>query len=141
LAGSRAGAAQLSANQADLQEWRELFAERLRDQGVEAQALCVMKAKVEEVIHERDGARPLSPAPWDEAIERRQAQIRATYAVAERDLRAVADADSRKAADQLAVFLEGLPLIETQKAQLKRLSPTGILEPLMVGVMEPPKGR
>jgi hypothetical protein len=136
----------LKRTKADLQEWREVFAQKLRDQGVEAEATPrrsrgvirkankqamhhlaktpkrseVMKAKVEEVIREVQADRPAPAKPWDEAIEQRQAQIRATYADVERDLRAAADADSRKAADQLATFLKGLPPIETQKAKLKR---------------------
>lgn len=133
-------------SKADLQEWRERFAQKLRTQGVEAEATPrrargvvrkaqtqpmhhlakepkrsrVIGAKVEEAIREIDGQKPASDRPWERAIVERQHKVRGTYAQIETDLRAARDDVSKKAADQLAGFLKTLPPIETERSKLKR---------------------
>ncbi|MET0413018.1 MAG: relaxase/mobilization nuclease domain-containing protein [Polyangiaceae bacterium] len=136
----------LKRTKEDLQRWREDFAEKLRDRGVEAEATPrkargvvkksksqamhhfakepkrsrVIAAKVEETIRDIDGGAPEAPRPWDRAIQASQAQVRETYAQVEQELRQSRHEDDRKAADQLAGFLRGLPPVETERKALRR---------------------
>ena len=136
----------LKRSKADLQEWRDGFAQKMRDQGIEAEATprrargvvrkpatqtmhhlakepkrsTVVKAKVEEAIRELNTQAPAAVRPWERAIEARQQQVRTTYAEVEQELRRAADTVSQKAADQLAGFLKGLPPMETERSKTKR---------------------
>lgn len=136
----------LKRSKADLQEWRERFAQKLRDQGIEAEATprraraavrkantqamhhlakepkrsTVIASKVEEAIREIDGQTSAGARPWERAIAERQRQVRNAYAQIEQDLRGARNDVSRKAADQLAGFLNSLPAMETERDKLKR---------------------
>ena len=136
----------LKRSKADLLEWREGFAQKLRDQGVEAEATprsargvvrkaatqrmhhllktptrsTVIKAKIDEIVREIGEGGPEAVRPWERAIAGRQRQMRDAYAKVERGLRAEKDLVAEKAADQLAQFLSALPLMETERAEMKR---------------------
>ena len=136
----------LKRSKADLQQWRERFAQKMRDQGIEAEATprvargvirksktqpmhhlakepkrsTVVKAKVEDAIREIDGQMAHRDRPWEQAIVERQRQVRDAYAAVARELRGARDGVSRQAAGQLAEFLKGLPPIETERAKLRR---------------------
>jgi type IV secretion system T-DNA border endonuclease VirD2 len=114
----------LKRSKADLQQWRDGFAQKMRDQGIEAEATprrargvvrksatqqmhhlaktptrsTVMKAKVDEAIREIDGQQPAGARPWERAIAARQQNVRSTYAQVEEELRAAKDEVTKKAA-------------------------------------------
>ena len=136
----------LKRSKADLQAWREGFAQKMRDQGIEAEATprrargivrkaatqpmhhlakspkrsTVIKAKIDEVIRDIDSKQPDAVQPWERAIDARQQQVRSVYVQFEQELRSAKGAESQKAADQLAGFLKGLPPMETERAKTKR---------------------
>jgi uncharacterized membrane protein len=130
----------------DLQRWREEFAEQLRERGVEAEATPrqargvvrkaksqpmhhlakepkrsrVMTAKVEEAVRDVTTGVRLPERPWEKAIKARQAQVRDTYAAAEKELRLRGEPETKAAADQLAGFLRNMPAIETEGGAMRR---------------------
>lgn len=130
----------------DLQRWREEFAEQLRERGVEAEATPrqtrgvvakaksqpmhhlakepkrsrVITAKVDEAVRDVASGVRLPERPWEKAIKARQAQVRNTYAEAEKELRHRGDPDAKAAADQLADFLRNMPAIETEGVAMRR---------------------
>ena len=136
----------LKRSKADLQEWRERFAQKMRDQSVEAEATprrargvirkaktqamnhlakepkrsTVMRAKVDDAIREIDGQKPAADQPWDRAIVERQSKVRGAYEAIAKELRGGGDELSRDVGEQVAGFLAGLPPIETERTKLKR---------------------
>lgn len=135
----------LQRTKADLQEWRESFAEKLRDQGVEAEATprrargvvrkpqtqamrhllqekrsTVFKAKVQEAIRDLAAPEKALPRPWEVAIHERQRQVRRAYVEVAQDLAKARDETSRGAAAQLQQFLKSLPPLETERHRLRR---------------------
>ena len=135
----------LQRTKADLQEWRDSFAEKLRDQGVEAEATprrargvvrkpqtqamrhlvqekrsTVFKAKVEEAIRDLAAPEKAPPRPWEVAIRERQRQVRRAYVEVAQDLAKAPDETSRGAATQLEQFLKSLPPLETERHRLRR---------------------
>ena len=135
----------LQRTKADLQEWRESFAEKLRDQGVEAEATprrargvvlksqtqamrhlvqekrsTVFKAKVEEAIRDLAAPERALPRPWEVAIQKRQRQVRRVYVEVAQDLAKARDESSRGTATQLQQFLKSLPPLETERHRLRR---------------------
>jgi type IV secretion system T-DNA border endonuclease VirD2 len=136
----------LKRSKADLQEWRERFAQKMRDQGVEAEATPrrargvirkaktqamshlvkepkrskVMKAKVDDAIREIDGQKPTRDQSWGRAIVERQRTVRSVYQAIAKELRDDGDALARDMGAQVASFLSSLPPIETEHAVLKR---------------------
>lgn len=125
-------------SKSDLQEWRETFAEKMRDQGVEAEATprrargvvkkartqpmhhlaqrpresTVITAQVDQAIREATGA-PAAPKPWDVAIEAQQRKVREIYQALQADMRASPEPAAAGASDQLAGFLARMPPIRT----------------------------
>lgn len=125
-------------SKSDLQEWRETFAEKMRDQGVEAEATprrargvvkkartqpmhhlakrpresTVITAHVEQAIREITET-PLVPNPWIAAIEAQQRKVREIYRTLHADMRASPEQAAAGAADQLAGFLAKMPPIRT----------------------------
>jgi len=130
----------------DLQNWRDSFAEKLRDRGVDAEATprkargvttvartpvmyrlekepsrsTVMTAKVDEAINEMNGQVPVPDRPWELAIVEQQRQVRETYVHVVQELRRARDSVSERAADQLTTFLKGRPPMETERRASKR---------------------
>ena len=135
----------LKRTKADLQEWRESFAEKLRDQGVEAEATPrrargvvqkpqsqamrhlvkekrseVFRAKVEEAIRDLTQPEKALPSPWETAIRTRQNQVRKAYVEVANDMAKARDEASHSAAAQLQQFLKSLPQLETERHRLRR---------------------
>lgn len=135
----------LKRTKADLQDWRESFAEKLRDQGVEAEATprrargvvqkpqtqamrhlvsarrsTVFKAKVDEAIRDVTTREKAPPRPWEVAIRERQREVRRAYVQVAGDLANARDDTSRQAAAQLQAFLRSLPPLETERHRLRR---------------------
>lgn len=136
----------LRRSKADLQEWRDGFAQKMRDQGIEAEATprrsrgvirkavtqpmyhlaktpkrsSVIQSKVEDVIRESASERSDAVLPWDRAIKTQREKMRSVYGGVEQDLREQRDDGSRKVADLLAGFLNSLPPIETEREILRR---------------------
>jgi hypothetical protein len=139
----------LRRTKADLQLWREHFAQKLRDQGIEAEATprrargviqrpktlamrhmleekrsLVSRAKVESAMGElltRTGqAAVVGLRPWETAILKRQREVRGTYISVLKDLQTLTDVTSRDSTTQLVKFLKGLPPIQTERHRLKR---------------------
>ena len=135
----------LKRTKADLQDWRESFAAKLRDQGVEAEATprrargvvqkpqtqsmrhlvrekrsTVFKAKIEEALRDLTAPQKRLPTPWEVAIRERQKTVRRAYVEVAGDLAKARDETSRAAAAQLQQFLKSLPLLETERHRLKR---------------------
>jgi hypothetical protein len=139
----------LKRSKADLQEWRETFAEKLRERGVEAEATprrsrgviakarsqpmhhlaktprrsTVIREQVDELIREQSAptaSGSKSAAPWDEAIRARQNTVRQAYEELEQALRTTSDPQARRAATDLAAFLKDLPPMETQHDRRRR---------------------
>jgi len=152
----------LKRTKADLQDWRESFAQKLRDQGVEAEATPrrargvvqkpqtqamrhlvhekrskVFRAKVDEAIRDLTTPEKALPRPWEVAIRTRQQQVRKAYVDVASDLAKGRDDVSRGAAAQLQAFLKSLPPLETERHRLRRE-----LVPVLEGqgrVVEPPE--
>ena len=135
----------LKRTKADLQEWRETFAAKLRDQGVEAEATprrargvvqkpqtqairhlvreersTVFKAKIEEALRDLTAPQKRLPTPWEAAIRERQKTVRRAYVEVAGDLARARDETSRAAAAQLQQFLKSLPPLETERHRLQR---------------------
>jgi type IV secretion system T-DNA border endonuclease VirD2 len=144
----------LKRSKADLHEWRESFAQQMRDQGVEAEATprrsrgVVQKAKsqamhhlsktpkrskvigqkVEEAIRELDGQLATEDRPWEAALAVQQRRVRSAYAGIAGDLRAAEEGSKQKVADKLSVFLANMPPLETERDTLKRkISAMGLM--------------
>ena len=140
----------LNPKKADLEAWRQTFAEALRDRGVEAEAtprrargvtrkaeqtpvrklrerLAASAAGVPRVTAQayREAA-PLAmgvgsaPTPWEAAIVRRQARIRALYLDQARMLAVSAEPEDRALARAVARFVAEMPAPETRRLALAR---------------------
>jgi type IV secretory pathway VirD2 relaxase len=149
----------LNPKKADLEAWRQVFAEALRDRGIEAEATprrargVTRKAektpvrKLRERLAAADGGMPRVTAqayraaaptalgavtetpPWEAAITRRQARIRALYLGQARLLAASAEPQDRALARAVARFVAEMPPVETQRLALAwRLREAGIAQ-------------
>lgn len=143
------GGERLGPKKADLEAWRQIFAQALRDRGVAAEATprrargVVRKAERIPLRKLRDrratqgGDLPETgkaawrdagrsafgdtpPAPWDRAIARRQARIRAAYLAQARLLRASSDPTDRALGAQVEAFVRGMPEPVTARQNLAR---------------------
>lgn len=143
-----ADGSRLNPRKADLEQWRQTFAQALRDRGVEAEASprrargVVRKAertpvrKLRERFVDGKGAAPrvlagayrqavterARPAPWDAALKERQRRIRRALAA-----EAVALSRSERAEDRilgaaLAEHVRSLPKIETRAERIKQIA-------------------
>lgn len=125
-------------SKSDLQEWRETFAEKMRDQGVEAEATprrargvvkkartqsmhhlaqrpresTVIAAQVDQAIRETTGT-PAPPKPWEVAIEKQQRKVREIYSTLQTHMQAEPEPTAAGASDRLAGFLARMPPILT----------------------------
>jgi len=140
----------LNPKKADLEAWRQAFAQALRDRGVEAEATprrargVTRKAertpvrKLRERLASSGGGLPqvvaqayrdAGPAalgrtgaagPWEDAIVRRQAKIRRLYLDQARVLAESSDPEDRALARAVARFVADMPAPETQRLALAR---------------------
>jgi hypothetical protein len=139
----------LNPKKADLEAWRQLFAECLRDRGVDAEATprrargVTRKAergpvrrireqwehggRVGEVQRGAYQAAALSAfgsgpriAPWEGSIVRRQHRVRALYLAQARLLKSSADRDDRRLGEAVEGFVRAMPTVDTQHLALAR---------------------
>lgn len=141
--------ARLGPKKADLELWRQIFAQALRDRGVDAEATprrargVVRKAERTAVrkLRERRAAtgsdlpdtlraawgdagrlafgKP-EPSPWNRAVARRQARVRATYLAQARWLQGSRDPADRELGAEVEAFVRGMPSPTTARQELAR---------------------
>lgn len=131
----------LDPKKADLQAWREAFAEQLQERGVDAAATPraargVVRKGQKQVIRHLDarrgsrvtlwklqqavkaaeaGAEPASAGPWVRAIAERQRKVRAAWATIGQAL----EAEGHVAmAIEVKQFLAGMPPVETERERM-----------------------
>lgn len=133
----------LNPRKAQLQAWRESFADCLRERGVAAEASPrrargqVRKGKRQAVLHanKRGGSsvaktkvreavkQPARSAasvqPWTNAIEHQQQQVRNGWRVAAEALRVVDTAEAKQLAGSMRQFVQSMPSPETERQALR----------------------
>jgi type IV secretory pathway VirD2 relaxase len=134
----------LRADRNDLQHWREHFAEKLRERGIEAEATprkargrhrradrhelrqlkdrgILPKVEAEamrEVLRETRADRKPETKPWEDRIERRQENVLAAYAAHAADLELGSVADRQLARD-IRRFTNDMPVASTRRQDLR----------------------
>ncbi len=144
------GGERLNPKKADLEAWRQAFARRLRERGVEAeatprrargQALKAERApvrKMRERYERGEGAAPrvlrsalqeageaaflgdAAARPWETATARRQAQVRALYLAQARLLIASGDRDDQALGRAVERFVAQMPTPDSRRLSLAR---------------------
>jgi hypothetical protein len=140
----------LAPKKADLEAWRQVFAQALRDRGVEAEATprrargVTRKAermplrKIRE-RHEAGWGRPsdvrrtayqdaaraafggeTAATPWEERLAARQRQVRGLYLAQAGLLKRSTDSQDRDVGAQIEAFVRGMPIPDTQRLALAR---------------------
>lgn len=140
----------LAPKKADLEHWRQVFAQALRDRSVEAEATPrrargvtrkperTPLRKIRE-RHEAGVGRPAEvrraayqaaarsafasgtgTAPWEERLVARQRQVRGLYLAQAGLLRRSTDPVDREIAAQVEAFVRGMPVPDTQRLALAR---------------------
>ncbi len=144
-----ADGARLAPKKADLDHWRQVFAQALRDRGVDAEATprrargVALKAERTPIrkMRERHAAGrgplpmalgeasraaaaaasgPVTPTAWERRIVRRQAQIRTAYLAQARLLQGSPHPEDRRLGDAVEAFLRTLPAPLTRRIALAR---------------------
>ncbi|OJU13005.1 MAG: hypothetical protein BGN86_07395 [Caulobacterales bacterium 68-7] len=135
----------LNPKKADLEHWRQVFAQALRERGVEAEAtprrarglsrrgsrIAVRKIADRKSVPtvRRAAFRKAAKAafqgddllrPWEQAIGRAQAKIRATYLAQAQLLARSGDTEDRQLAADLARFVQAMPPPESQRQAMAR---------------------
>ncbi len=140
----------LNPRKADLERWRQVFAEKLRERGVEAEATprrargVTRKAERGPVRRMRErhaagqGEAPLvrrsvyreaakvafsgeaSPTPWETRMAARQAQIRRLYLAQAQLLQRSTDPQDRALGAKAAAFVAAMPQPDSQRLALAR---------------------
>jgi type IV secretion system T-DNA border endonuclease VirD2 len=134
----------LRVDRADLQQWREHFASKLRERGIEAEATprkargqhrradrhAVRQLKergilpkveadaMRDVLRETRAERKPETKPWEERIERRRENVLAAYAAHATELDGGTDADRQLARD-IRRFVDDMPVARTRRQELK----------------------
>ena len=137
----------LNPRKADLDHWRQTFARTLRDRGVEAEATPRRargitrkpeRIPVRKLRERHEAGRAPSPRvirsayeeaakiaaghrvarPWERSILDRQREIRAGYASAAEALARSPDPQDRALAEQVRVFVAGMPAPLTRRNEL-----------------------
>jgi type IV secretory pathway VirD2 relaxase len=140
----------LNPRKADLEAWRQDFAEKLRLRGIEAEATprrargVTLKAERTPVRKSRErheaGLGPLSEIqrsayreasraafggdtslrPWEAALQATQARVRRLYVQQAQVLRASANPADRALGDQVVAFVQSMPQPDSQRLALAR---------------------
>ena len=136
----------LKRSKSDLQEWRECFAQRMRDQGVEAEATprrargkstkatsqamyhlrkapkksTVITAKVDIAVREAVGNSQRVSHAWEEAAASRRQKVVTAYADIRENLAKCPETAQQKLSDKLAQFLGSMPPFELESRKLVR---------------------
>lgn len=144
------GGRRLNPKKADLEAWRQAFAQALRDRGVEAEATPRRARGVTRMgergsirrMRERhadghgvvsramrgalaDAARVAAaerpePTPWEVSTARRQAAVRGLYRAQAELLAHSPNAEDRALAEAVRTFVDGMPAPDTQRLALAR---------------------
>jgi type IV secretory pathway VirD2 relaxase len=144
------GGERLNPKKADLEAWRQMFAQALRDRGVEAEATPRrargVTRKAERMplrkIRERHEAGRGAPArvrraayrdaaraafmgetartPWEARLLERQAQVRGLYLAQAQVLRGSADPMDRALGSRVEAFVQSMPQPDSQRLALAR---------------------
>ncbi len=134
----------LNPRKADLQAWRESFAQCLREQGVAAEASprrtrgvvkkgkkqavrhaeaagrsTVARAKVDEAIEAASG-RTAVERPWEAATARKQEQVREGWGKVAERLEAAGSAQAAKLAATVRQFVKDMPPVVTERQDMER---------------------
>lgn len=135
----------LNPKKADLDQWRQVFAQALRDRGVEAEATprrtrgvtrkadrmplrkiadrhqiaAVQRAAYKEAAQTAFSSRPARP-PWEDRLLERQARIRSLYLGQAQILRRSPHASDRALADQVEAFVRTMPSPDSRRLALAR---------------------
>ncbi|MBJ7412009.1 MAG: hypothetical protein JHD15_16820 [Phenylobacterium sp.] len=140
----------LNPKKADLDRWRQTFAEALRDRGVDAEATPRRTRGVTRKpergalrrIRERHArgqggmgrvaseklkaaaqlafGGPPKPTPWEEQMARRQQAVRRLYLAQAKLLQASGDADDRRLAIEIEGFVRGMPAPDSERLAIAR---------------------
>lgn len=139
----------LNPRKADLQRWREAFAESCRARGIAAEATprrargvvkksikaavwhadrdpksgprsTVQKGKAREAVAAALNPSVAQPGPWDRAIQSRGKQVRETWNNAARALEETATGNAIALAKQIREFVRQMPTIDTERQDLLR---------------------
>jgi type IV secretory pathway VirD2 relaxase len=134
----------LNPRKADLQRWRDVFAERLREQGIDCESTPrrvrgVVKKATRQPLHHAAKRQPRTARaeaavkevaadllgrggaverPWEIAIRARQALVRSTWQGAAAALENSVNADDRRLAEQIRQFLTHMPPVKTQRDEI-----------------------
>ena len=137
----------LSPKKADLQAWRETFAEKIREQGHEAEATSrrargvVRKAQRAVIRHIENGSKAQRPRvsrfralqtedaanellhgkkhhPWERNIEERQKTIRESWTAAAEELEKRDAGESLGLSQQIRQMLDNMPPVKTERQVL-----------------------
>lgn len=140
----------LNPRKGDLEQWRQVFAQALRDRGIEAEATPrrargvtrkpersalrkirerheagggaisrIRRAAYQEAGKAAFGA-DLTARPWQVKIAERQAQVRGLYLAQAQLLGRSADPADRALAGKVALFVQSMPRLDTQRLALAR---------------------
>lgn len=140
----------LNPRKADLQAWREAFAEKIREQGYEAEATprrargVVKKAQRAVIRHIETGDRTHKPRvsrvraaktkeaakelaqgsttnyPWESAIAKRQAKVRRSWLDAATALERQATPESAGLAVRIRKMVADMPTVETERQTIRQ---------------------
>lgn len=140
----------LNPKKADLDRWRQTFAEALRDRGVDAEATprrargVTRKSergalrRIRERLARGQGGMgrvaseklktaaqlafggPPKPTPWEERMARRQLAVRRLYLAQAKLLQASGDADDRRLAIEIEGFLRGMQAPDSERLAMAR---------------------
>lgn len=138
----------LDPKKADLQDWRETFAEKMREQGYNVEATPrrsrgviekgkrfqirsidddkkhpgrgkVTAAKLREVADDLAG-KPVSPNPYRQQIAQTQTEIRKAWLAGAQELEASSDANDRELAARIRAFVASMPTqLQDERGRLK----------------------
>ncbi len=133
----------------DPQKWRELFAKKLRENGINAEATArvvrgkvkkgenqavrhirgrgitpkVDKAKVGEVAAEmKTGKR--TPKPWEARIKERQTNVRREWLASAKELSLSTDPQDNELSRNIVAYVKAMPSLNTERHDLKEFMAT-----------------
>jgi len=135
----------LNPRKADLQRYRESFAEKLIEQGIEAEAsprqirgvvkkpktqaihhatkrdprTQRMESAVREVAAELTGSLPPRERPWEAAIRDKQTLVRATWLEAAKSLEGSSEQSDRELSIKIRSFVTNMPKIATRRHEIE----------------------
>jgi type IV secretory pathway VirD2 relaxase len=134
----------LNPRKADLQRWRDVFAERLREQGIDCEstprrARGVVKKSARRPLHHAEKRDPrtartestvkeqaseligktvAAERPWEAAIRTRQAMVRSTWLEAAKSLEGSPEVADKQLSAQIRAFVAKMPAVTTRREEI-----------------------